>query len=263
MAVTGRAGAYPPSGRVRTAATSWRSPLLLVLEDAGSGLGPLTVHTYFLAIGDTRKAVRYRIERLRSGRSFEHWCVDAAQDDVMLSRVTVILHRLEQGPTYAARPHRASSPDASRVITFEPPAGSSAAIREGLEIRRAAQWQIGDEGLPYQDAWIRCVRASLRRDGRGRAGLVQRPGVGTDRRPPVPRPNRPPPRGEPRAQHPVPCAVRRHAVDARGAGGRRSVAQSGPRARSCLLDRGTASGHDRPAHVAAAHLRGHLLRPCR
>lgn len=131
--------------------------LMLALRRASPGLVPLTVHTYFLAVGDTRRPVRYRTERLRSGRSFEHWCVDAVQGDLRLSRVTVVLHRLEEGPRYAVRPRRASSPDASPVVTFEPPSGSRAAVREGLEIRRAAQWQVGDSELPYQDAWIRCV----------------------------------------------------------------------------------------------------------
>ena len=104
--------------------------LLLVLQDPKPGLVPFTVQTYFLAMGDARRPVRYRIERLRSGRSFEHWCVDALQDDVVLSRVTVVLHRLEEGPSYAVRPRRVSSPDASRVITRDPPPGSSTALRE-------------------------------------------------------------------------------------------------------------------------------------
>ena len=131
--------------------------LLLVLDDAGRGLAPLTVHTYFLAVGDTSRPVRYRTERLRSGRSFEHWCVDAVQDDVLLSRATVVLHVPEAGPTYAVSRRRTSSPEDSRIITLEPPEASSSALRQGLEIRRGEEWQPGEDGLPYQDAWIRCL----------------------------------------------------------------------------------------------------------
>ena len=131
--------------------------LLLALEDAAPGQVPLTITTHFLAIGDSRVPVRYRRERLRSGRSFEHWVIDAAQDDVLLCRATVVLHRPEEGPVYGPRPRSSSNPDRSRVITYEPPEGTSTVLREGLEIRRASHWHPGDEGPPYQDAWLRCI----------------------------------------------------------------------------------------------------------
>ena len=131
--------------------------LLLVLDDASPGQVPLTIHTHFLAMGDTGRPVRYHAERLRSGRSFEHWCVDAVQGGVMLPRATVVLHRPEEDQSYGVRPLRTSSPDRSRVITFEPPEGTSAVLREGLEIRRGGQWRPGDDGVPYQDAWPRCI----------------------------------------------------------------------------------------------------------
>ena len=131
--------------------------LRLVLDDATPGFVPLTVHTYFLTMGDSRKPMRFRSQRLRSGRSFEHWCVDASQDDSLLTRVTVVMHRPEAGPTHAIRPSRSSSPEGSRVITFEPPEGTRSALREGLEIRRGAEWQSGDGEWPYQDVWIRCL----------------------------------------------------------------------------------------------------------
>jgi acyl-CoA thioesterase-2 len=131
--------------------------LVLVLDDASPGFVPLTVHTHFLSMGDAGKPIRYRTDRLRAGRSFEHWSVDARQDDVLLTRVTVVLHQPEAGPSHAVRPSRMSSMEGPSALAVEPPHGSSSILREGLEIRRGAQWQPGDEGLHYQDRWIRCL----------------------------------------------------------------------------------------------------------
>ena len=118
---------------------------------------PLSVHTIFLAIGDARIPVTYQAERLRSGRSFEHWGVEAVQLNLKLARSTVILHRPEDGPSYGVSPRRGGSREGSKDITYNPPAGTSSVIREGLEIRRAGQWSPGEHGLPYQDMWLRCI----------------------------------------------------------------------------------------------------------
>jgi acyl-CoA thioesterase II len=131
--------------------------LMLVLRDCTPGMTPMSVHAHFLAIGDTRRPIVYRVEFLRAGRSFEHWRVEAAQDDVLLSQSTVVLHRPEPGPEHAVSRRSAASPEGLVDITSDPPAGTPAFIRAGLEIRRDLVWAPGDRGVPFQDAWFRCI----------------------------------------------------------------------------------------------------------
>lgn len=131
--------------------------ILLAQLNAAPGMTPMSVHAHFLAAGDTRRTIQYRVEFLRAGRSFEHWRVDAAQDDILLSQSMVVLHRPEVGPEHAVRPRSAGSPVGLVDITSEPPEGTPALIRAGLEIRRDRQWAPGDPGPPFQDAWFRCV----------------------------------------------------------------------------------------------------------
>jgi acyl-CoA thioesterase-2 len=79
------------------------------------------------------------------------------QNGVLLNQSTIVLHRLEAGPEHAVSPRSASSPEGLVDITSDPPEDSPAFIRAGLEIRRDRQWEPGDQGMPYQDAWFRCV----------------------------------------------------------------------------------------------------------
>ncbi len=132
--------------------------LLLVQDTSGSGMVPMSVHAHFLSSGDTRLPVEYHVEGIRSGRSFEHWLVRAAQAERVLSQATIVLHRPEASPEHDVRPHRPGGPDGLPVITFSPREGTRRAIRTGLEIRRGAQWTSGDPSdVPYQDTWYRCV----------------------------------------------------------------------------------------------------------
>jgi acyl-CoA thioesterase-2 len=132
--------------------------LKLALQTSVSGMMPMSLHAHFMAAGDTRELVEYRLTSMRIGRSFEHWSVDGSQGERVLMAATVVLHHPESSPEHQVRPRRSGDPDGLPVITNFPRPGTVVALRAGLEIRAGRAWETGDPApVPYQDRWYRCM----------------------------------------------------------------------------------------------------------
>jgi acyl-CoA thioesterase-2 len=132
--------------------------LELALQKSTSGMTPMSLHAHFMAAGDTREIVEYRLTSLRVGRSFEHWAVDVSQKGRPLVAATVVLHHPEPSPEHQVQPRRPGGPEGLPVITDFPRPGTVVALRAGLEIRAGRAWETGDPAVvPYQDRWYRCV----------------------------------------------------------------------------------------------------------
>jgi acyl-CoA thioesterase-2 len=132
--------------------------LQLVVQKSARGMTPMSLHAHFMAAGDTRTLLEYKVTSMRSGRSFEHWAVDVSQGGRPLVAATVVLHHPEPSPEHQVRPQRPGGPNGLPVITQFPRAGTVVALRAGLEIRAGRNWTQGDPAVvPYQDRWYRCV----------------------------------------------------------------------------------------------------------
>lgn len=125
---------------------------------SGRDLVPLSVHVHFLRAGDANARVRYEVVRLHSGRTFEHWRVDALQGEALIATNVVVLHLVEGGPRHALADPDPESPEPLPQITDQPREGTSGQIRVGFDMRRGRHWTPADgDRVPYQRLWLRCL----------------------------------------------------------------------------------------------------------
>lgn len=139
---------------------------------SASDLVPLSLHVHFLRAGDALFPVIYDVTALRSGRSFEHWRVDARQGEHLIATHVVVLHRPESGPVHAAVDVEPESPEDLPSITSQPRAGTNPSIRAGFDMRRGRRWTADEpDRLPFQRVWFRC-REPLPADPALRAAVL-------------------------------------------------------------------------------------------
>lgn len=116
---------------------------------------PLAVDTHFLTAGDAGSPVEYRPLALRTGRSFEHWRVDACQGATPVASNVVVLHLPEHGPEHALREAATLGVvqrDAAQQLLVP---GADATILDGFDVRAVTSLPADHSPLPRRRMELR------------------------------------------------------------------------------------------------------------
>lgn len=136
----------------QVAAQALRAALHTVPEDR-----PVhSLHAYFILPGRHTEAIRYRVDRVRDGRSFHTRRVAADQGDEVIFEMLASFHRREEGPDY-----QVPTPPVPR------PQGSGAEPRFGGRLRRVLPFDVREVGPtpPGEGGWPSTRRAWMRATG--------------------------------------------------------------------------------------------------
>ena len=118
------------------------------------GRSPHSVHTNFLRAAIPDGLVRYEVEIVRTGRSFDVLRVEAWQDSTHVAMSTLSFTSLEAGLEYQEAMPDVGSPQGFEPSTFVPP-GTDAGVRGHFDIRDARLCAGTRTRGPSQDTWLR------------------------------------------------------------------------------------------------------------
>ena len=129
---------------------------------------PHSLHGYFLRLGDVRRPVEYRVERLRTGRRFATRRVTASQRDRDLFVMTASFHEAEVGFDHQVDHPGSTSPEgllSRRELALAMPERLPAAVRAmagaelAVEIRPVDPLDPVKPELrePRREVWLRAV----------------------------------------------------------------------------------------------------------
>ncbi|BDZ47853.1 acyl-CoA thioesterase II [Frondihabitans sucicola] len=127
-----------------------------------------SVHAYFLAVGDSRRPVLYRVESLRDGGSFSSRRITATQEDEVIFTMEASFQAeasgVEHQPSLVAE-----YPDPETLPRELPAAGVSMSHRSIFDIRRIPNARRDAD--TRQAVWLRAPAPLLRSPSNGTAGL--------------------------------------------------------------------------------------------